>query len=401
MAEKSISVFFKDLGFPLNNSRWSWGAHGRLGVLLRTWSDEVDVLERHVKVLGPEAEILANKSAGLPERIDHLRILWAGGLAGYVVMATARDVSAATRDIQNYERDAVQEIVALLQAPDGSIWAELGDLVAVSKLAKHAAKHRVASADGAFPIRQMAKRKDDSRGQEDQPAYLLKLPAFRDFLITVARDRRKVTYAAARQPSDFKSLEFFHAMDRIGHQCLAAGEPVLTSLIVDEGTGRCSAGFAKEFKRDDELERQECYDFWSDKNSGSPDASSASQSLGRDESPPGENPGPSLTEMALRFASVAVRPEQAAFRRRVFMEHGGACFVTGCRVVPALDAAHRQGRDWRQGHNRGQDGLLLRKDIHALYDAKLVSVGVDGAVDFDESVADHYRQYSRSATQSE
>lgn len=53
--------------------------------------------------------------------------------------------------------------------------------------------------------------------------------------------------------------------------------------------------------------------------------------------------------------------------------HKGACGVTGCTIRAALDAAHRAGRDWRQRHNSGDDGLLLRKDIHALYDAELVT----------------------------
>ncbi|RYF53736.1 MAG: HNH endonuclease [Comamonadaceae bacterium] len=96
-----------------------------------------------------------------------------------------------------------------------------------------------------------------------------------------------------------------------------------------------------------------------------------------------------------KFARVASRPEQAAFRRRVFLAHGGACVVTGCRIVEALDAAHRTGRDWRLGHNQATDGMLLRKDIHALYDSGLIAVGEDGSCKFGAvDIAAHYREFA-------
>lgn len=92
-----------------------------------------------------------------------------------------------------------------------------------------------------------------------------------------------------------------------------------------------------------------------------------------------------------------MRPEQAAFRRRVFLDHHGACVVTNCTIPEALDAAHREARDWRLGHNSGADGLLLRKDIHALYDARLVSIDDNGTVTFHPDVEPHYRDYLRKS----
>lgn len=59
--------------------------------------------------------------------------------------------------------------------------------------------------------------------------------------------------------------------------------------------------------------------------------------------------------------------------------------------------AHREGRDWRLGHNGGADGLLLRKDIHALYDAKLVSIDDRGTVMSRLDVEAHYRDYLRKS----
>lgn len=73
----------------------------------------------------------------------------------------------------------------------------------------------------------------------------------------------------------------------------------------------------------------------------------------------------------------------------MLLAHKGACAVTGCTIRAALDAARRTGRDLRQGHNSGDDGLLLRKDIHALYDAGLVTIDEGGEVEFDAAISEH------------
>ena len=48
---KPISQFFVELGVPLRNIFWSWGARSDDIVLLRTWQDEYSVKERKVTVL--------------------------------------------------------------------------------------------------------------------------------------------------------------------------------------------------------------------------------------------------------------------------------------------------------------------------------------------------------------
>jgi hypothetical protein len=60
------------------------------------------------------------------------------------------------------------------------------------------------------------------------------------------------------------------------------------------------------------------------------------------------------------------------------MACGGMCVISGCNVDKALDAAHKKGRSWREGHNRAEDGFLLRKDLHALYDHNLLRISEDG-----------------------
>jgi hypothetical protein len=386
---EKISKFLVQLDSPLHNTRWSWGSRSDLGVLLTTWVDDLDETGRFVRVLGwPTQEKSPN---GLNERIDHLRTLWCGGLAGYAIVATAKDPNAQPRKIQSYDGDNIRAIVSLVAEADGSIWAELGDDVPVKKLKQHAVSHRPVPGEGPFP----AARKPSKAFTASSAAYIVKLPAMRQWLIGVARRGETVTYAEARAPFDVRSLEHRHAMDRIGHQCVDAGEPILTSLIVDEDTGRCAEGFAKEFRRDEVQEREDCYVFWA------PSVGAFIEPGEMREAAPaaagGAAPDASLQERAACFARVAVRPDQAAFRRRVFLEHKGACVVTGCTIPEALDAAHKRGRNWRLGHNSGTDGLLLRKDIHALYDAGLVSIEENRAVMYRPDVGLHYGGYLRKS----
>jgi len=385
MTVRKISVFFDALGFRLKNTRWSWGAGSQqapFAILLRTWDH--DQHNGYVRVL---RSINDTANPGRSERIEHLRALWAGGLPGYTVIATAVDANAHPRQIKSYEENEVRALQKLVARPDGSIWALLGKSVPIEQLSAHRRRHRLMPADGPFP-ETGAGRIIQAPSGKSLPAYLVKLPEVRAWLIDLALAGNKATYAEARAPFGFKTFEHRHAMDRLGHECLENGEPILTSLIVDAETGRCSDGFFKEFGiEDDAQERQECYAYpWRIRSlDRGRDGSSNEPQNGAD----AENP---LTQRARQFAQV--RPYQARFRNRLFVAHGGACCVTGCTIVAALDAAHRHGRSWEKGHNQASDGWLLRKDIHALYDAGLLRIDEDGSVRADDPrVATHYAAF--------
>jgi hypothetical protein len=110
----------------------------------------------------------------------------------------------------------------------------------------------------------------------------------------------------------------------------------------------------------------------------------------------GSNEGrPGLRE---RFATVPVRPEQAAFRRALFERFDGRCALTGCAVAELLDAAHLPGRDWALGHNTTEDGILLRTDLHRALDTGLIRLDSRlKLVWVDPSVADIYGKFRQSA----
>ncbi|KVF23171.1 hypothetical protein WJ07_16905 [Burkholderia vietnamiensis] len=94
-------------------------------------------------------------------------------------------------------------------------------------------------------------------------------------------------------------------------------------------------------------------------------------------------------EWIARYFARLIRPEQAAFRQAVLDAYDGRCAISGCDIKEALEAAHLRGRDWRAGHNDASDGILLRRDLHALYDRGLLKVA-DGIARFSRDVVHHY-----------
>lgn len=74
-----------------------------------------------------------------------------------------------------------------------------------------------------------------------------------------------------------------------------------------------------------------------------------------------------------------IRPRlgQGAFRLAVTDAYNRQCAITGGRVLPALDAAHIQSYG-SGGEHVVSNGLLLRRDIHSVFDA--------GYITFDEDM---------------
>lgn len=73
-----------------------------------------------------------------------------------------------------------------------------------------------------------------------------------------------------------------------------------------------------------------------------------------------------------RLAQVLDRPGQVSFRALMMRVYGGKCCVTRCSIEQALEAAHIDGF-FNANSDRAQNGLLLRRDLHALLDANLLA----------------------------
>jgi len=67
------------------------------------------------------------------------------------------------------------------------------------------------------------------------------------------------------------------------------------------------------------------------------------------------------------------RRGQDAFRRRLLNRFNGACVVTGCRIAEVLEAAHIAPYRGEKDHH-STNGLLLRLDIHELFDRDLLGI---------------------------
>jgi len=385
--KKAISRFFADLGYPLRNLRWSWGARNVDSILLRTWSDEFNYPMRKLVVLDQPDLHRPSESYGLDERIVHLQALWEGGMAGYTVIAEVKDKRANPRAIGDYRPEGVFALNSIEAQPDGSITAIVGEWVDASALVEHAKTHRTARGEGAFPI------DDAQRSGLSTDSYSEKIPAIRTWLIEMCGTRGTVKY---KDVMDRFGLTFYplrNAMSRLGRDCKRNGEPIITALIVDKDTLRCSQGFFDEFQIvDDEMERERCYAHWArDDKATAVTSAEVNKVISVDDSATSPE---DLEERAARFTQVQTRPEQGAFRDAVFRAFDGRCAVSGCMVPEALEAAHLLGRDWRQGHNRAADGVLLRRDLHNLYDRGLLMISETGEVELSGKVLAYYEEFN-------
>jgi hypothetical protein len=95
-----------------------------------------------------------------------------------------------------------------------------------------------------------------------------------------------------------------------------------------------------------------------------------------------------------QLAAIRVRRGQRDFRERLLSAWGRRCVVTSCRLVELLEAAHitphAEVADYRTSN-----GLLLRADIHTLFDLGLLSIDEHMRVHLtDELLASEYKDFA-------
>jgi putative restriction endonuclease len=73
------------------------------------------------------------------------------------------------------------------------------------------------------------------------------------------------------------------------------------------------------------------------------------------------------------LSSIVRRRGQPAFRRNLLRAYKGRCAVTGCEVQDVLEACHIVSYKGSKT-NDTRNGLLLRADLHTLFDLGLVAV---------------------------
>lgn len=68
------------------------------------------------------------------------------------------------------------------------------------------------------------------------------------------------------------------------------------------------------------------------------------------------------------------RPAQGKFRQALLQEYDNKCALSGCSTSQALEAAHVLPHDGSTIRDQVSNGLLLRRDLHSMFDALLWSI---------------------------
>jgi HNH endonuclease len=94
------------------------------------------------------------------------------------------------------------------------------------------------------------------------------------------------------------------------------------------------------------------------------------------------------------WRAIKLRRGREHFRNALFDRYGRRCLVTGCEVVEVLEAAHIDPyRD--DHHNHPGNGLVLRADIHTLFDLDLLGVEPETLeVELHPIIASEYKSVS-------
>ncbi len=109
---------------------------------------------------------------------------------------------------------------------------------------------------------------------------------------------------------------------------------------------------------------------------------------------------PSISRMPMRVAAptgprygsprlVAPRLGQGTFRIAVTEAYGRACALTGEHSLPVLEAAHIRGYG-TDGPNEIANGLLLRADLHRLFDQGYLTVTAENRVEISPRLRADY-----------
>lgn len=118
---------FAELGAPLRNVQWSWGAEREDGaVFLRVWQDETVAKDgkRYIRLVNHRAYESDPANLGYQERLEHLSAIAAGAEA-FAILLRAVDPKARPRSIAGYNSREVFPLGEVIQI-DGDDWAEFG-----------------------------------------------------------------------------------------------------------------------------------------------------------------------------------------------------------------------------------------------------------------------------------
>lgn len=92
--------------------------------------------------------------------------------------------------------------------------------------------------------------------------------------------------------------------------------------------------------------------------------------------------------------AIKLRRGQQNFRKELLKKYNNTCVITGCKITYILEAAHINPYRGNQD-NHTSNGLLLRADIHTLFDLNLLGINPENfkVVIADKLKGTEYEQY--------
>ena len=122
-----MSWYFDDLGAPVLNIVWSWGALSRekRDVFLRVWEDEIQHKDGEIIVqLSLHSKFIGGRNYGYNERIKHIEYI-KNNYRGFAVVCVAKDIKKSPRKIHSYDKEKIYPILRIITI-DGDEWGVLG-----------------------------------------------------------------------------------------------------------------------------------------------------------------------------------------------------------------------------------------------------------------------------------
>jgi hypothetical protein len=118
--------YFKWLGAPLVNPRWSWGSvRSDETVFLRVWQDETlkhEDKRYYMRVTKHEAFAQDQDNLGYQERLKHIELVRKGAKC-YLVMCEANPEKLPEREIKDFNANEVFLAGTLIEL-NGDFWLE-------------------------------------------------------------------------------------------------------------------------------------------------------------------------------------------------------------------------------------------------------------------------------------
>lgn len=95
------------------------------------------------------------------------------------------------------------------------------------------------------------------------------------------------------------------------------------------------------------------------------------------------------------YRAIKARRGQQSFRKSLLDRYDSTCVISCCKIVDILEAAHINPYRGEKDHHTN-NGLLLRADLHTLFDIDLIQINPDNYIVeiSDKLIGSEYEQYN-------